>query len=62
MLSMTMPQMIDSSGSWMKRRTFCLNASFPIVGVGTKYRRLQRALIGTDVAIAVAMINEAVQL
>jgi len=34
--------------------------SFPIVGIGTKYRRSQNALIGTDVAIAVAMINEAV--
>jgi len=34
--------------------------SFPIVAIGTKYRRSENALIGTDVAIAVAMINEAV--
>lgn len=34
--------------------------SFPIVAIGTKYRKAKRALIGTDVAIAVAMINEAV--
>jgi hypothetical protein len=34
--------------------------SFPIVGVGTKYRRTRNALIGTDVDIVRAMINEAV--
>ncbi len=34
--------------------------SFPIVGIGTKYRKSRRALIGTDVDIALAMINEAV--
>ncbi len=34
--------------------------SFPIVGIGTKYRKAKKVLIGTDVDIAVAMINEAV--
>jgi len=34
--------------------------SFPIVGVGTKYRRNQNALVGTDVDIVRAMINEAI--
>jgi len=32
--------------------------SFPIVGIGTKYIHSHKALIGTDVAIAVAMIND----
>jgi hypothetical protein len=34
--------------------------SFPIVAIGTKYRKSRKALIGTDVDIAVAMINEAI--
>ena len=34
--------------------------SFPIVAIGTKYRKAKKILIGTDVDIAVAMINEAV--
>jgi hypothetical protein len=34
--------------------------SFPIAAIGTKYRKSQKALIGTDVDIAVAMINEAI--
>jgi hypothetical protein len=34
--------------------------SFPIVGIGTKYRPSQHALIGTDVKLAAEWINEAI--
>lgn len=34
--------------------------SLHIVGIGTKYRRNERLLIGTDVAVAVKMINAAI--
>lgn len=33
---------------------------FPVVAIGTKYRKSKKVLIGTDVDIAVAMINEAI--
>jgi hypothetical protein len=34
--------------------------SFPVLAIGTKYRKSRKALVGTDVDIAVAMINEAI--
>lgn len=33
---------------------------FPVVAIGTKYRKRNKVLIGTDIGIALRMINEAV--
>jgi hypothetical protein len=33
---------------------------FPVVAVGTKYWKKERLLVGTDIAVVLAMINDAV--
>jgi len=56
------PQGMSGSPIWMllEEGPVVGERSFPIVGIGTKYRKSERVLIGTDVDIAVHMIHEAV--
>lgn len=56
------PQGMSGSPIWV---LFDENASaeervFPLVGVGTKYRKKERLLVGTDIGFVLDMINEAV--
>jgi hypothetical protein len=54
------PQGMSGSPIWVVEEGPVVGErSFPIVAVGTKYRKPQRILIGTDIDIVVHMINEA---
>ena len=56
------PQGMSGSPIWMlvEEGPVAGERSFPIVAIGTKYRKSDRVVIGTDIDIAVRMIHEAV--